>query len=132
MRYLTAGAILLINREEVGASSLMDWGRVDAAAYRPMHTIGGADAFPTIHEKAGALLHALVLSHPFSDGNKRTAWLAARMFYALNDWTLEADTEEVISFMVDVAQGLRDVPACALWLQAHATSRPSSAPSTGA
>jgi prophage maintenance system killer protein len=60
---------------------------VQRALRRPRHAAGlrtvgvcgraaqatafGEDAYPTIHEKAAALLHSLARNHPFVDGNKR-------------------------------------------------------------
>ena len=38
----------------------------------------------SLHEKAFQLLRLLVVNHPFVDGNKRTALMSVRIFYALN------------------------------------------------
>lgn len=73
----------------------------------------GQDAYPDIHHKAAALLHSLIRNHPFVDGNKRTAMLAAIVFYGLNGWAWHADDLEVIALAVDIAEGVLDVPAIA-------------------
>lgn len=41
--------------------------------------MSGSEAYPTIEEKAAALIHAIVRTRPFLRGNKRTAWVAARL-----------------------------------------------------
>ena len=38
----------------------------------------------SLHEKAFQLLRLIVVNHPFVDGNKRTALMSVRVFYALN------------------------------------------------
>ena len=38
----------------------------------------------SLHEKAFQLLRLIVANHPFVDGNKRTALMSTRIFYALN------------------------------------------------
>ena len=41
--------------------------------------------FPeSLHEKAFQLLRLIAANHPFVDGNKRTALMSTRIFYALN------------------------------------------------
>jgi len=47
----------------------------------------------TIHEKAFHLLWLLVATHPFVDGNKRTALNAATVFYLLNGYQFDYDEE---------------------------------------
>lgn len=47
----------------------------------------------TIHEKACHLLRLLVANHPFVDANKRTALNTTVVFYFLNGYRFEYDTE---------------------------------------
>jgi death-on-curing protein len=56
-----------------------------------------------VFELAAAYLFGLVKNHPFIDGNKRTAFLAADVFLALNGWSIEATQEEIIAFVLGVA-----------------------------
>lgn len=44
----------------------------------------GEDPYPTLFEKAAALLHSVASNHALIDGNKRTAWAAAMVFLDLN------------------------------------------------
>lgn len=90
---------------------------------RPQASACGEDAYPTIHEKAAALLHGLARNHPFVDGNKRTAWAATHVFYLLNGYVVIVDDGDVVSLMVDVAEGMLDVPNIAAKLKewAHKT-----------
>jgi death-on-curing protein len=103
--YLTANEILDINRKFVGPDQLRDFGLLDGAVMRPQASAFGEDAFPTIHEKAAALLHGLARNHPFITGNKRTAWTATAMFYMVNGCNLHVEVVDVLSLTTDAAEG---------------------------
>lgn len=47
----------------------------------------------TLHEQAYQLLRLIVANHPFVDGNKRTALMSTRVFYALNGLEFDYDRE---------------------------------------
>lgn len=84
--YLTTNDVLAINERFVGADMVRDVGIVDGAVMRPQASAFGGDAFVSVHEKAGALMHVLTRNHPFVNGNKRTAWTATAMFQTLKSW----------------------------------------------
>lgn len=46
-------------------------GGLESSLAAVLQTVGGQDAYPTVEEKAAALLYFLVKNHPFVDGNKR-------------------------------------------------------------
>jgi death-on-curing protein len=103
--YLTADEVLQINENFVGPDQLRDFGLLDAAVMRPQASAFGEDAFPTIHEKASAFLHGLARNHPFVTANKRTAWTATAMFYAVNGYDVESEAGDTIGLTNDVAEG---------------------------
>lgn len=105
MRYLTAAAVARINQLEVGSNLLADEALLESAVARPRQSVGGEDAYPDIHTKAGALLESLCRNHPFIDGNKRTAVLAVSLFYGLNGRWVRATQEELVQIALDVAEG---------------------------
>ncbi len=77
---MTPDVLVLINAAVLGGqSTVRDAGLVAAAAARPHATVGGTEVYPSIEEKAAALLHSVIRTRPFSKGNKRTAWVALRM-----------------------------------------------------
>ncbi len=47
----------------------------------------------SLHEKAFQLLRLIAANHPFVDGNKRTALMSTRIFYALNGRRFNYDRE---------------------------------------
>ncbi|MGO8966896.1 type II toxin-antitoxin system death-on-curing family toxin [Mycobacterium sp.] len=115
--YLRTDEILDINRNFEGPDQLRDFGLLDGAVMRPQASAFGEDAFPTIHEKAAALLHGLARSHPFINGNKRTAWTATSMFYMVNGYNLHVEAIDIISLTTDAAEGQIDVQDIAATLK---------------
>ena len=60
---------------------------------------------PDTAELAAAYAFGLARHHGFVDGNKRTAWVAARVFLADNDQNLEFDPFDAVRIMEEVAGG---------------------------
>ncbi len=54
---------------------------------------------------AAAYHFHLCRNHPFLDGNKRTAVVAAETFLLLNDWELQATDKSIESLTMRLAQG---------------------------
>jgi len=114
--YLDFEHIMMIHKVVSGDDGVRDAGGVESACGRPRATAFGDDAYPTMWEKAAALLQSLACNHGFVDGNKRTAWVAAVAFLELNGHPLESsfDQRAAEEFVLAVAVGtLRDVPAIA-------------------
>ncbi|NHC13663.1 type II toxin-antitoxin system death-on-curing family toxin [Motilibacter deserti] len=86
-----------------GRALVRDVALLAAVAGRPAAEFGGISAFPTIHHKAGALLHACVSSHPLVDGNKRLAWLAACVFLQVNGQRLVAPEDDAFDLVMAAA-----------------------------
>ena len=103
----------MINEAEIGPDLLADFGLLEAAVLRPQQTVFGSDAYPDIHTKAAAMFHSLIRSHPFIDGNKRTAVLSMIVFYNLNGYAIEVNQEELVALALDAAEGQIDVEAIA-------------------
>lgn len=121
-RHLTLDDLLLLVQElEVGP--VRDPGLLESAAHRPTTTHWGREAYPTLDDKAAALLLSLVGSHALVDGNKRLGWLAVVVFCALNGADLDAPDDDAYDFIISIADGTRsDVADIAQ--QLHRWSRP--------
>lgn len=120
MRYLTAAEIYSINEDVLGQRPrVRDRHLLRAAASRPMTRVFGAEAYPTLLDKAAALLHSLAYHHLFSDGNKRTAHRATVRFLNINGLEATWNDTDAYAFILEVAQGRHDVAAVAAWLAAH-------------
>ena len=106
MIYLTyAQAIAIANIAVDGTAIVRDTGLLIAAIERPRASVFGEDAYPTVYEKAGALLHSIVRSHPLVDGNKRFGITATAVFLGLNGVRLVLPVDEAEAFVVAVAAG---------------------------
>ncbi len=62
-------------------------------------------------------------NHPYSDGNKRTAFQVAYVFLGLNGWDVDASQDEVVRLMLDVAAGATSEADLAAWIRTHARLR---------
>lgn len=90
-----------------------DAGQLAAAVARPKAVLRGVDVYPSLGEKAAALLVSLTTSKGLQDGNKRLAWVATRLFCAANGAPMHVDDEEALKVLRAVALGDVDVPELA-------------------
>lgn len=110
MRYPTTAQILVAAMTSVDLPEAFTRnphlrGLVDSAIHSPQATFDGIDLVPGLPRKAAVLCRHLCLNHPFPDGNKRMAWLAADIFLHMNDHYLYDDVIRAICVMVDIAEG---------------------------
>jgi death-on-curing protein len=70
----------IIARGGGGLEGIRDAGLLHAAVARPFVTFGAVELYPTDFDKAAALFHSLIKSHPFLDGTKPAAFAAAVYF----------------------------------------------------
>lgn len=110
--YLELEDLLHLTRR-LGIGPIRDLGLLDAACARPRATAFGIDAYPTVHQKAAALLHSIARNHALIDGNKRLAWLATVVFLDLNGLSVTLADDEAFDLVVRIAEGEGDVPAIA-------------------
>ena len=66
---------------------------------------------------AAAYAFGIARNHPFTDGNKRAAWVVAETFLVLNGLDLHASDAESLPVMLDVASGAMDEGAFAIWVR---------------
>jgi death on curing protein len=125
VEYLTVEDLLVVAEEIVDAPVVRDVGLLDSAAHRPRASAFGEDAYPTIHDKAAALLEGVARDHALVDGNKRLAWAASVVFYDLNGVELEPPgVDEAVELVVAVAAGQLELPKLAERLAGWARERP--------
>ncbi len=116
--------LLHIARRVVSADVLVrDRGLLHAAVERSRASAFGEDAYPSLHEKAAALLHSIVANHALVDGNKRLGLASVIAFLGINGWRLTMNEDEAYDLVIEVARGaLRDVASIARRLE-HGSSR---------
>ena len=89
--------------EHGGGAGVRDAGLLASALTRPQNrwAYGDVDAA----ELAAAYAYGIARNHPFVDGNKRTAWVLARVFLAMNGHELTFSANEAIAVMLALAAG---------------------------
>ena len=89
--------------EHGGGTGVRDAGLLASALTRPQNrwAYGDVDAA----ELAAAYAYGIARNHPFVDGNKRTAWVLARVFLAMNGHELTFSANEAIAVMLALAAG---------------------------
>jgi death on curing protein len=103
--------------EHGGGVGVRDTGVMESALARPINKWSyGEDDLAVL---AASYAFGLARNHPFVDGNKRTAWVLARLFLSLNGVTLRFEREEAIEFMLAVAAGHRTEEQVADWFRRH-------------
>ncbi|MGH3505005.1 MAG: type II toxin-antitoxin system death-on-curing family toxin [Nocardioidaceae bacterium] len=130
MLYLTPEQVEQIHDVEVcgeGGLRGADHGRLKSAVLRCQAAPFGQDQFPTVHDKAAALMIGITRAHAFTGGNKRAAVLATHVFYDINGYELVAEADQAVGLTLMVAQHLapddhthRLVVEClSTWAQPH-------------
>lgn len=120
MIYLTVEELLYVAERTLGAVEMRDMGLLESAAARPQASAFGADAYPTMHAKAAALLHSIARNHALVDGNKRLALSGVIACYGLNGTRLTLTNDEAYDLVIAVAAGdVDEVDAIADRLARH-------------
>ena len=104
-----------------GMDGLRDRNMVESALNRPQQQATYADPPPDAADLAAAYAYGLVRNHGFSDGNKRTAWIAARLFLLDNGLTLVYRQADAIDAVLALAAGTMSEAGFAHWLRVRLT-----------
>ena len=91
--------------EHGGEAGLRDEGLFESALARPKNLLAYGEPPPDIAALAAAYAFGLSKNHPFVDGNKRVAYVAARTFLLINGWDITATQEEKYLTMLSLAEG---------------------------
>lgn len=103
--------------EHGGLSGMRDAGLLDSALARPRQQ--ASYGTPDVAALAAAYAWGIARNHPFIDGNKRTAFVAAELFLQLNGHTLSASDADCVITMLSLAAGQITEAAFADWLRQH-------------
>jgi death-on-curing protein len=125
-RFVTTDELIYINEQLPseqpihkilkGKQKVRDMDLLEAAVGRPMQTVFGEEAYPTLPDKAAALLHSVARNHPFADGNKRTATIGALFLLRVNGLRVNWDAQEALRQIAQMAEGQRNLADFAAWL----------------
>ncbi len=103
--------------EHGGPIGVRDPGSVESAHARAPNLAAYGD--PDAAALAAAYAFGLARNHGFTDGNKRTAWVVARLFLADNGFKLEFDKADAVHIVETLAAGRLGEQALADWFRAR-------------
>ena len=120
-RWIDAALVYAIHDRQLaehgGLDGIRDSGGVESALARPRNLAQYGE--PDAAALAAAYAYGLLRNHGFADGNKRTAWVAARVFLADNGYKLRFDKLEAVRVVVGAAAGTLPEEELAAWFLQH-------------
>lgn len=106
-RWISREAAIAVHARQLaehgGGDGVRDEGLLDSAVARPQNLAAYSE--PDAAALAAAYAFGIARNHPFVDGNKRTAWVMARLFLALNGRSLAFEQVDAVVTMLRLAAG---------------------------
>lgn len=120
-RWLPREVLIAVHEEQLaehgGAVGLRDEGLFDSALARSQQLANYGE--PDAADLAAAYAFGQLRNHPFIDGNKRTGYVAAELFLALNGYAMTASDQSATLTTLSLAAGDIDEATFADWLRRH-------------
>lgn len=122
-RWIDRDTVLAIHDMQLaqhgGLDGINDNNLIESALARPqqLHTYGAPA--PDVFDLAASYGYGFTKNHGFSDGNKRTGWILARLFLADNGAKIQYTAPDAIQVMLGVAAGTVTERQFADWLRAR-------------
>lgn len=121
--YTTFEQVLAIHHDQIerygGSHGIRDIALLQSAIERPKSSFMGEDLYPTIFDKVAALIHSILLNHPFIDGNKRTSMVAGSYFLHLNGFELKVEQHQLVEAALNIESKKWDLEQISKWLKDH-------------
>ena len=118
-RWLMEGVVVAVHGEQIaehgGSPGIRDAGLLASALARPQNQ--AAYGRPTVFDLAAAYAFGIIQNHPFGDGNKRTAFLAAYVFLDLNGQQLMSSEAEAVAAILALTTGEMNESGFSDWLK---------------
>ena len=102
--------------EHGGGEGIRDQALLESALARPVNQWAYGKV-GDLFALAAAYAFGIARNHPFVDGNKRTAWVFARLFLALNGIALRFAPKDAIRAMLALAAGELSEEELAEWFR---------------
>lgn len=100
--------------EHGGLPGLRDEPGLEAALARPRNKwVYESVAMPALVAAYG---FGIARSHPFNDGNKRTAFLAMAVFAERNGYSIQANDSEIVETILSLADGKLSEAGLEAWV----------------
>jgi len=120
-KWLTPEAVKATHEQLIatfgGSGGVRDEGLLDSALARTKQIV--AYGQPTVARLAASYAYGIARNHPFVDGNKRTALMAAYIFLRINVFTLSASEVEAVAMISDLAAGEINEDELSTWIEAN-------------
>ena len=110
-------------RTEGGCDGLRDVALLESAVMMPQQQFGGEYLHHGLAAMAAAYLYHIACNHPFVDGNKRAAAMAAFVFLDANGQEVGATEAEFEELVLEVASGTISKDDLTLWFVEHCYPR---------
>jgi len=124
LRYLSVADVLLIHRDTIehegGLEGVRDMGLLDSAVATPRQQLYGIELHRGLAAKAAAYLYHIAMNHPFFDGNKRAATMAALVFLQVNGATRLPKPDDMEEATLGVAAGQVSKAELTAWMKERA------------
>ena len=119
--WLLEEAILTIHQLQIaehgGSGGLRDQGLLTSAVARPQQLLAYGEPAPDLASLAAAYAYGIARNHPFLDGNKRTALVAARTFLLLNGANVQAPQIDKWLTFLRLAEGSLTEEGLGEWIR---------------
>ncbi|WP_151955670.1 type II toxin-antitoxin system death-on-curing family toxin [Sphingomonas sp. EC-HK361] len=120
-RFLSAEIAMAVHDRQLaehgGLAGVKDAGLLESAIARPLNKHGYGET--DLCALAASYAFGIARNHPFADGNKRTAWVMARLFLKLNAIELSFDKADATRTMIALAAGNLSEEHLAAWFRAR-------------
>lgn len=121
--FLSVDDVLLLHTDTIdvdgGSHGVRDHGLLDAAVAMPRQQFGGNYLHEDLTAMAAAYLFHLAQNHPFVDGNKRAAVMAALTFLHVNGSEQLPAPQALEITTLQVAAGELSKDALTQWMRAQ-------------
>lgn len=123
--WIDVRALRLLHNESLaehgGLLGMRDDGLLMSALARPQNLFA-YEGITDIPRLAAAYAYEITKNHPFTDGNKRAAFLCVGLFLALNGYSLQVEQKEAVNTILALAAGNLNKLALTAWIAKHTVS----------
>ena len=121
--WLLEDTILTIHQRQIaehgGSGGLRDRGLLTSAVARPQQLFSYGQPSPDLASLAASYAYGIARNHPFIDGNKRAALVAARTFLLLNGVNVQAAQVDKWLTFLQLAAGSLTEDELADWIRSR-------------
>ena len=120
-RIITYEEVIAIHDEMIakygGMKGIRDEQQLRSCLDKPYMSVFGEDLYPTIYKKCAAILECMINTHPFSDGNKRTAFYVVRTILNKHGIPFTKDYDKSRQFIVHIFTKKINIDGIVRWIK---------------